>query len=194
MIERLIIKNFKSIEELDIKLGQVNAFIGPNNAGKSNIMDALNLILGETYPTHAFDDKDFHNYDKSRAIEIEVKFDQPLVADSRVWGFHLSYDGDTCEYIALDQNGDRLTWTDKWRRTREVHVSNAMKDEVLLMYLGLDRQAHQQIKPTRWTVYGKLLMYIEKTIGADKKEKFKSDVENTYRNNIFPYLEKTVID
>jgi putative ATP-dependent endonuclease of OLD family len=194
MIERLIIRNFRSIKELDTRLGPINAFIGPNNAGKSNIMDALNLILGETYTTaRAFDDKDFHNYNKLRPIEIEVRFDHSLTTDSRVWGFHLSYDGNTSEYITLDQNGNPLTWTDGGGRTREIRVSNPMKNEVLLMYLGLDRQARQQIKPTQWTVYGKLLRHIEKTIDLAKKGKFKSDVEITYEANIAPYL-RTVIN
>jgi len=89
MIKNLIIKNFKSIEEVNIKLGSINAFVGPNNSGKSNIMDALNLIIGEVYPSsRSFSDKDFHNYDKSRPIEIKVIFDQPLMSNPRVFGFH----------------------------------------------------------------------------------------------------------
>jgi len=197
MIERLIIKNFRSIKEIDIKLGQVNAFIGPNNAGKSNIMDALNLILGETYPTiHTFRDKDFHDYDTSKPIEIEVRFDRCLAASPRVrgsplevWGFRLEYDGNNCDFVAINQNGQTLTWPNG----RDVRISNEMKDEVLLMYLGLDRQAHQQIKPTQSTVYGKLLKHIEKKIDVTNKEKFKSDVGSTYESTIAPYL-KTVID
>ncbi len=50
-LERLKIKNFRSIKEIEIPFGRMNAFIGPNNAGKSNIMKALDLILGPTYPT-----------------------------------------------------------------------------------------------------------------------------------------------
>lgn len=190
MINRLIIKNFRSIKKLNIKLGKVNAFIGPNNAGKSNIMDALNLILGETYTTvRAFDDKDFHNYYKSEPIEIEVRFDTPLRTNSKVFGFHIDYGDNGCNYVATDQKGEILTWYSG----KEIRVSKEMKDEVVLMYLGLNRQAHQQIRPTQWTIYGKLLKYIEKTIISTNKEKFKSDVESTYDANIAPYL-KTVIE
>jgi predicted ATP-dependent endonuclease of OLD family len=197
MIDHLIIRNFRSIKELDIKLGSANAFIGPNNAGKSNIMDALKLILGETYPTvRAFDDKDFHNYDKSKPIEIGVRFDNYLTSSPQdfrgsllqVWGFRLKYDGDNRYYVTTKQNGEILTWPN----AKEVHVSNDMRDEVLLMYLGLDRQAHQQIKPTQWTIYGKLLKHIEKTIEAAKKEKFKFDVKRTYEVNIEPHLKEVI--
>jgi predicted ATP-dependent endonuclease of OLD family len=185
MISHLIIRNFRSIENVDIKLGSINAFVGPNNSGKSNIMAALNLILGETYPSiRSFDDKDFHNYDKSRHIEIEVKFAQPLTANPQVLGFHLDYDDNTCNYVATDQSGNTLTW----QSGREIRVSNDMRREVSLMYLGLNRQAYQQIRVTRWTVYGKLLKYIERTIDATKRERFKSEVEHAYETNIAPDL------
>lgn len=185
MISNLIIKNFRSIGEVDIKLGSLNAFVGPNNSGKSNIMAALNLIIGETYPSiRSFEDKDFHNYDQSRPIEIEVRFDQPLITDIEVSGFHLDYDGNTCNYLATDQNGNILTWG----TGREKRVSNDMRDEVLLMYLSLDRQAYQQIRPTQWTVYGKLLRFIEKAIEDVKRNAFKLEVERAFEDNIAPEL------
>lgn len=190
MINHLIIRKFRSIENVDIRLGSMNAFVGPNNSGKSNVMAALNLILGETYPSiRSFNDKDFHNYDKSRSIEIEVRFDQPLTTNSQVFGFHLDYDGNTCNYVATDQDGNTLTW----RTGTEIRVSNDMRDEVSLMYLGLDRQAYQQIRVTQWTIYGKLLRYIEKVIDADRKDAFKLNVEDAYKINIAPDL-RTFID
>ena len=88
MISRLLIRNFRSVRLAEIKLGPMNAFIGRNNAGKSNIMKALHLVLGEIYPSiRSFDDKDFHNYDKSQTIQIEARFDAPLTVNSRVQGF-----------------------------------------------------------------------------------------------------------
>lgn len=167
MINRLIIRNFRSIKNIDIKLAPINSFVGPNNSGKSNIMSALNLILGEIYPSvRSFDDKDFHKYNKSETIEIEVRFDRSLTADPQVWGFHLDYDGNTSNYVATDRNGNTLTWGSG----TEKRVSNDMKDEVLLMYLGLDRQSYQQMKVTKWTMYGKLLRYIEKNIDVLKEK------------------------
>ena len=65
-----------------MSLGLVNALIRPNNSGKSNILAALNLILGEVYPsTRSFGDKDFHDYDQSSPIAIEVEFDQSLMTN-----------------------------------------------------------------------------------------------------------------
>jgi len=43
MIQRISIKNYKSVNDLSIELGRVNVFIGENGSGKSNILEALTL-------------------------------------------------------------------------------------------------------------------------------------------------------
>ena len=185
MIRRLIIKNFRSIEELDIELSKLNALVGPNNSGKSNIMDALNIIIGTTWPSsRSFDDKDFRNYNKSNPIVIEVTFDQALTTDSSVVGFRLRYDGEDFSYIPFDRDGNQPLWPSGYPK----RISNNMKDEVSLMYLGLDRQAHAQIRATTWTIYGKLLRFIERSIENAKKTTFESGVQTAYDTNLAPEL------
>ena len=44
-ITRLHVENFRSIRNLDVPLGQTSVFIGPNNAGKTAILDALRIAL-----------------------------------------------------------------------------------------------------------------------------------------------------
>ena len=44
MINKVTIKNFKSITEMDIPLGTINVLIGANGSGKSNILEALGMI------------------------------------------------------------------------------------------------------------------------------------------------------
>jgi len=44
MITRLFFKNYRAFEELDIPLTKINLFFGPNNAGKSAILSAINLL------------------------------------------------------------------------------------------------------------------------------------------------------
>jgi predicted ATPase len=49
MIHGMHIKNFKSIRELELKqLGKLNVFIGPNNSGKSSVLQAVALIAQST--------------------------------------------------------------------------------------------------------------------------------------------------
>ena len=48
MLERLIIQNIALIEHLDFELGAgLNVLTGETGAGKSIIVDSVNLILGE---------------------------------------------------------------------------------------------------------------------------------------------------
>lgn len=53
-LSRLYIKNYRSIKELDIQFTKgKSVIIGRNNAGKSNIIKAIDLLLGENIPTYA---------------------------------------------------------------------------------------------------------------------------------------------
>lgn len=52
-LSRLIIKNYRSIANIDLSLKKgKNIIVGRNNAGKSNIVKAIDLILGENSPTY----------------------------------------------------------------------------------------------------------------------------------------------
>ena len=52
-IQRVVIKNFRSIQQVDFEPGSLCALVGENNAGKSTILVALNLVLGEQFPPNA---------------------------------------------------------------------------------------------------------------------------------------------
>lgn len=47
MIDNIAIKNFKSIENLDLSLGRVNVLIGANGSGKSNILEAIAMVAAK---------------------------------------------------------------------------------------------------------------------------------------------------
>ena len=44
MLRRLKVKNYKSLRNLDLRLGRLNVLVGPNAAGKSNILDCLAFL------------------------------------------------------------------------------------------------------------------------------------------------------
>jgi len=48
-ISRIRIQNFRSIQTLDFPIGNICALIGPNNAGKSNILLALHHVLARDW-------------------------------------------------------------------------------------------------------------------------------------------------
>lgn len=74
-LSKLIISNYRSIKELSISFEKgKNIIVGKNNAGKSNIIKAIDLILGESSPTwHKSENitsNDFFNSDTSKPIYI----------------------------------------------------------------------------------------------------------------------------
>jgi len=50
MITRLQVRNFKSLRRLDIPLSPLNVLVGPNMAGKSNIIDVLGFLQQVFFP------------------------------------------------------------------------------------------------------------------------------------------------
>ena len=51
---KFYIKNFKNISSKGLTINcndSLNCFIGKNGVGKSAVFDAVNFVLGDTYPT-----------------------------------------------------------------------------------------------------------------------------------------------
>jgi len=81
-LSKLIIGNYRSIKELYLSFEKgKNIIVGKNNAGKSNIIKAIDIVLGESSPTwHKSENitaNDFFNGDTSKPIYIfcELKRD-----------------------------------------------------------------------------------------------------------------------
>ena len=88
MFDHLEIKNFKSVEHLDIECRRVNILIGEPNTGKSNILEALGLIsyVGHSSPPNdlrafvRYDDVSnlFYDGNVGWRLEITLSSDRPL--------------------------------------------------------------------------------------------------------------------
>jgi putative ATP-dependent endonuclease of OLD family len=79
VLTRLQIKNLRSLENIDVPLTPLTAFVGPNGTGKTTILRAIELVLGDTWPSlRSFRiPQDFTGFDASRDIEVVVSFDPP---------------------------------------------------------------------------------------------------------------------
>lgn len=79
-IKTVNIQGFRSIKEpMEIHLEQVNALIGANNCGKSNILSAIYRVLGRDWVTkNSFFDNDVHNEDFDTDIIIDFEFEEPF--------------------------------------------------------------------------------------------------------------------
>ena len=77
-IKQVVIDKFRSIYHLDFEVPKTGlcAFVGPNNAGKSNIMKALSLILGEGHPAFVkYEETDFYKKQKDEPFKIQIFFE-----------------------------------------------------------------------------------------------------------------------
>lgn len=100
-IKRIQIKNFRSIKSLDVDTNYLTLFVGQNDAGKSNILRALNLFFNdETNPkTELFFEEDNYVLNKptKRVPQIEITIEIELPPNYQ------------------ETNGHRIVWSKKWR-------------------------------------------------------------------------------
>lgn len=78
-IKRIKIEGFRSIKEpLITNFENVNALIGANNSGKSNILLAIYSVLGKNWVTrNSFTEQDVFKEEFDRDITIDIIFEEP---------------------------------------------------------------------------------------------------------------------
>lgn len=109
-ITRIEIQNFRSIRHLVVDLGETTVFVGPNNAGKTAILDALRIALtrrwgqrgtGFTeYDVHLADDAD--DPKTSDGVSIELRTEESVPGE---WPDAVAEDLD--QIVQLDLNTGR---------------------------------------------------------------------------------------
>ena len=79
-LKALKIENFRSIQTLEIELPQVCAIVGPNNSGKSNILEAIRRVLAPEWGPRAahFSENDVYLREEELDIAIECSFEPPI--------------------------------------------------------------------------------------------------------------------
>ena len=169
MISRIRIENFRSIKEIDFTPPRLCALVGPNNVGKSNILKALDILLGETYPgDRAFNKDDFYNRDTNREIKISVWFDQPLPScrckskennqnehiNAKV--FHLIHNQNGT-FFKVEDDSKRVYWG-----------NNEVRKLAPIVYIRADRNLEKQLSMSEWTLLGKILKDADKEFRAEK--------------------------
>lgn len=78
-LSRIRIKNYRDVEVLDLRLDKNHASAEPDNAERKNLIEAAELILGETWPLdRSFSEEYFYKYDTRRDLIIQVYFDEEI--------------------------------------------------------------------------------------------------------------------
>jgi len=188
MITKILIENFRSIKNLELNTNGLCSLIGPNSAGKTNILKALDILLGEIYPTErAFCKDDFFKRDENQQICIQVWFEDPLEVVKLT---KCSGGGkDHCEPISF-----RLTHTknesisfgatkfsvfDKFGN--EFWGSGEARDQLSFVYIPSDRNLERQMTISKWTLFGKILRKVDECFRKKEKGENYSRLEEKFR-------------
>lgn len=75
MFKKLILKNFRNFEDIDIELKNKNIILGMNDVGKSNLLHSLRMIFDKKIRLDEIHSTDFHNKNVNLPIEIIVGLD-----------------------------------------------------------------------------------------------------------------------
>ena len=68
-------RNFRTLRSVDIPFRRQNILVGPNNVGKTSVLQALENALGVGRRTYAFDEDDVSSgIDKAEGFEIRITF------------------------------------------------------------------------------------------------------------------------
>lgn len=140
-IDKLTIRNYKSIKDLELELSpRINVLIGANNVGKSNILYAMEWLLGPTYPmANRLDRWDFYNGDEGLPIKIGLTFD-----DGNVLSFDSTwYDSYGHEKHGLNLNGG--------------YINGDVRERYVSASIGPDRRMRENPASSQWTLLGRML-------------------------------------
>jgi len=150
-LARLTISRFRSVEEAEIVFspGIPVVLFGQNNAGKSNIIRAANIVLGEQYPkTVALEDSDYFLRDPSSPVEIVAEFRTPLAG--LYTGLRWSHDRDR-EPEPTEFNGILESGRHKWPKNEE-------REDCIAVVIEANRNLNYQLSySSKYTMLSRLM-------------------------------------
>ncbi len=177
-IKSIHIENFKSIKKLDINFPDNNLLIltGHNNAGKSNIVRAIDLICGETWKkANDLNNNDYYLRDTTQNIKIKLLFDNGRVA--------------IFDNSLKDKKGHQDKWCIKYYANQYQNTmiyDTNIKDDFPCIYLGADRDFEKQTSFFNYSLLGKIKKEFNKK-AKSQEEKLKNNFEEL--NQIYEEVE-----
>ncbi len=118
----------------------ITVLVGSNNAGKTNILSAINFVLGERWPMPAnLLDTDFYGSNRSNRIAINITLDHPHYSK-------VSFDTSRDMYVlqAFDLRGYPVRG-----------FSNAHREEIAFAYVDAARNFERQFSVSRWSLFAR---------------------------------------
>lgn len=144
-ITRVIIRNWRSVKDADFEPADMTILVGANNAGKTNILSAINFLMGDRWPMPAnLLDSDFYLSDRRREIFIQLDFDD-------------------APYSRLDFDTSRSSYTMQAYDRRGIVVrgfNNEQRATLAFAYVDASRNFDRQFGVSRWTLFGQAVRFL----------------------------------
>lgn len=179
-IEELNVANYRSIGKYGARIffprDTPVVLLGENNAGKSNLVKALQLVLGEKWPgNHDPEDHEFYGRERDQRICIDVYFDRASQYGGRYEQVKFRFDPDA--------EGDPVTFGGK-PPLRSSHgemsyINSDDRETCTCIVVGAERSLDYQLSyKSKYTFLSKLMHRFHKAMLED--EEVKGDLEEIF--------------
>lgn len=161
-ISTFTVSGYRSIgERVDIAFPTDTpvVLIGENNAGKSNIVRAIDLLLGQGWPgTHEPDDNEFYNRDRQSTIHIAAHFDAAALLADYHTRIQWKYDGTSAEGPYFRVSPGNGGYADGF-------VSNAIRSTCSCAVIEAERNLTYHLSyASKWTLLSRLMHRFHKAM------------------------------
>lgn len=207
-ITQVNIENFRSIKKMKIEFKSLFGLVGSNSAGKSNILRAINLVLGDRYPMpQSLNKKDFYNENYANNIKIEIYFDEIIDSyGSDCVGLSLKTDYDelrdsfSIEFKPIINDKGNCIPHPKYR------VNNELREKCSIVYIPALRNFDYHLQnSSEWSFLGKIIKHfnelfpkenlnelinkfeeVKSSLETDKFKEFESHLKKSFKEHVLP--------
>lgn len=180
-IEKIRIKRYRSIDDIMISFPENKPLVlfGPNNAGKSNILSAMDRLLGERYPTYIeMLESDYYMRDRKSypTATIFAQFSDAYYTDRRgvpykTIALTYGYNGNVNDNRIHDGGDTRFYITNEQRASCQSYLIDAERNIQSAFNYG-----------SKYSLLSKFSHQIHKALSATHKEELSTAFEQIKRS------------
>ncbi len=202
LIDKVRIKNFRSLKNVEVSLQPITLLVGANNSGKTTFLKALNIALGVSKQRLTKDDlfinQKGEQEDKTISIDIRIvpidenkirveKFKQPWRG---IFGTNVQDDIDNGDFFAFrteiifkgnsDKYDTNYYFLNNWENPNPQAgdtLTSTARQFILLYFLDAQRDLEQDTK-LRGSYFGRLAVQLEKGYDKQKREEIIQSVKD----------------
>lgn len=183
-LDKIIIEGYRSIKhpvEIVFSRDMPIVLIGENNAGKSNIVNAIEILFGERWPgSQSLEDHDVWNRNIEQEVEIKAHvsgYENTASRGRPISGFKwTSMTGENkTDYQAIRSDNGQLTYS-----------NNDLHNELTAIKVDAERNLSYQLSYTsKWTLLSKVMKAFHQKLVSDEErvqrlEELFEDIKDTF--------------